>query len=104
MARKRARSSSGSVGVLGQLEHPLVELQPADLAVQEAVGRQLLVVDHPDELAVGSARSRGQDGGVRTGVVAVVDAVGCMVDGSVVDRLGRQGRPSWTRWSSCPTW
>ena len=38
MARNRARSSSGSVGVLGQLEHPLVEVQPGQLAVEEAVG------------------------------------------------------------------
>ena len=37
MARKRARSSSGSVRVLGQLQHPLVELQPGDLAVEEPV-------------------------------------------------------------------
>ena len=40
MARNRTRSSSGTVGVLGQLEHPLVEPQPALLAVEEPVGRQ----------------------------------------------------------------
>ena len=35
IARKFARSSSGVVRVLGQLEHPLVEREPAALAVQE---------------------------------------------------------------------
>ena len=37
IARNRARSSSGSARVLGQLEHALVEVQPRELAVEEPV-------------------------------------------------------------------
>ena len=42
MARNRVRSSSGSGRVPGQLQHPLVERQPGQLPVQEAVRTQLL--------------------------------------------------------------
>ena len=41
IARNRARSSSGSVRVLGELEHPVVEVQPGQLAVEEPVGGQV---------------------------------------------------------------
>ena len=41
IARKFARSSTGQRRVLGELEHPLVERQPAQLAVEVAVGGQL---------------------------------------------------------------
>ena len=37
IAAKRTRSSSGRLGVLGQLEDPLVEAQPGQLAVEEPV-------------------------------------------------------------------
>ncbi len=49
--------------VLGEGEHPLVELQPADLAVQEPVGRQLHVgvVGCPDELTVGAPRDEARE-------------------------------------------
>ena len=40
IARKRARSSSGTSGSAASCEHPLVELQPGDLAVEEAVALQ----------------------------------------------------------------
>ena len=42
IARKRARSSSGTVGVHGELEHPLVELQPRQLALEVAVGGEVV--------------------------------------------------------------
>ena len=38
IARNRTRSSSGSGRVLGELEHPRVEVQPGQLAVEEPVG------------------------------------------------------------------
>ena len=37
--RKRSRSSSGWLGLRGLLQHPAVELQPGQLAVDEALGR-----------------------------------------------------------------
>ena len=42
MAMKRTRSSSGTVVVLGQLEHALVEPQPASLPLDVAVRRQVV--------------------------------------------------------------
>ena len=45
MARKLARSSSGMLGSSAEFEHPLVEREPAQLAVEEPVGRQRPVVD-----------------------------------------------------------
>ena len=44
MARNLARSSSGTLCVLGQLEHPLVEREPGQLAVEEPVGGEGLAV------------------------------------------------------------
>ena len=41
IARNRTRSSSGSARVLGELEHPGVEAQPGQLAVEEPVGGQV---------------------------------------------------------------
>ena len=41
IARNRTRSSSGSVRVLGELEHPGVEVQPGQLAVEEPVGLEV---------------------------------------------------------------
>ncbi len=43
IARNRTRSSSGTSGSRGELEHPLVEVEPAGLAVEEPVGGQLAV-------------------------------------------------------------
>ena len=40
IARNFARSSSGCRSVLRQRQHPLVEVQPAELPVEEPVGRQ----------------------------------------------------------------
>ncbi len=40
MARKFARSSTGKRRILGQLEHPLVERQPAELAIEVPFGGQ----------------------------------------------------------------
>ena len=65
IARKRARSSSGRVGVLGELEDPLVEAEPGDLPVDEAV---LVLLDARDGLGVGlrrAARRRRCRWGVR---------------------------------------
>ena len=45
MARKRTRSSSGDLVVLGQLEDPLVELDPALLPVEVAVGGEIVTHD-----------------------------------------------------------
>ena len=39
MARNFARSSSGSSRVLGEGEHPGVEVEPRQLAVEEPLGR-----------------------------------------------------------------
>ena len=52
IARKLARSSSGQRRVLGEFEHALVEREPAQLAVEVAVGGQRAVVDE-----LGSASS-----------------------------------------------
>ena len=69
IARNRTRSSSGMLVVLGQLEHPLVEVQPRQLAVEEAVvelldrGERLVVrrVGHLDlEVSSGTPRDRRQ--------------------------------------------
>ena len=38
--RNRSRSSSGWLGLLGLLEHPAVELEPRQFAVDEPVGRR----------------------------------------------------------------
>ena len=59
IARKRVRSSSGTAGSIGELEHPLVELQPRQLALEVAVGGQLVLVVLPtgaDEAPVGCPR------------------------------------------------
>ena len=53
IARKRTRSSSGRLAVLGQLEHPLVEVQPGELAVEEPV---VVLLDRGEGGVVGSVR------------------------------------------------
>ena len=45
MARKRTRSSSGDLVVLGQFEDALVELDPAVLPVEVPVGGEIVTHD-----------------------------------------------------------
>ena len=61
IARKLARSSSGTVGVLGELEHALVEGEPAQLAVEVAIRRQGAVIDARRPASTSSSSSVGGD-------------------------------------------
>ena len=84
IARNRARSSSGSVSVLGELEHPLVEAQPGQLAVEEPV---VELLDRRERRVVGSY------GGSTSKVSSGTPSAGR----AAASAISRDMRPVWHR-------
>ena len=99
MARNLARSSSGTCGSLGQGQHPRVEVEPGQLAVQQAVSGSTCAARYrgrsdapraPDRVSDdGGRRRRRRRGQPRAGGAPTRTAVSPKTS-------GRRGRPART--------
>ena len=72
--------------VLGEFEYALVERQPAQFAVEKAVGRQRAVI-HQDRFCLVVIEQIGRDGGVAEGAVALHRSIMALRRECLVNRV-----------------